>query len=161
MSLTIRAAKPEDAGAVLTFIKALAEYERLAEAVQADEARLHATLFAADPRVFCDLAELDGKPVGFALWFYNYSTFLGRHGIWLEDLFVFPEHRGSGVGKALLAELAARCMREELGRLEWAVLNWNEPSINFYRGLGAVPLDAWTSYRLTGEPLTRLAATSG
>jgi GNAT superfamily N-acetyltransferase len=107
--------------------------------------------------VFCDIAEAGGAIVGFALWFYNYSTFVGRHGIWLEDLFVVPERRGGGVGKALLAALARRCTEESLGRLEWAVLDWNEPSIGFYRSLGAVALDDWRTFRLDGAALSRLA----
>jgi GNAT superfamily N-acetyltransferase len=156
LSLIVREAKPGDAATILHFIKGLAQYERMLPRVEADEARIRETLFSERPRAFCDLAEWEGKAVGFALWFYNYSTFLGRHGIWLEDLFVAPEWRGKGIGKALLARLARRCSDEGLGRLEWSVLDWNEPSIQFYRSLGAKPLDDWTSYSLTGDALKRL-----
>jgi GNAT superfamily N-acetyltransferase len=157
LSLVIREARPEDAGVVFGFIRALAEYEKLLHEVKANEAQIRATLFADNARIFCDIAEWNGVPAGFALWFYNYSTFLGRHGIWLEDLFVTPERRGQGIGKALLGALARRCTDEGLGRLEWAVLDWNELSIRFYRGLGAVPLDDWKSYCLTGEALHGLS----
>jgi GNAT superfamily N-acetyltransferase len=153
----IRPAQEDDAAAILALIRALAAYERLADRLEIDEARLRAALFGAKPRVFCDIAEAGGAIVGFALWFYNYSTFVGRHGIWLEDLFVVPERRGGGVGKALLAALARRCTEESLGRLEWAVLDWNEPSIGFYRSLGAVALDDWRTFRLDGAALSRLA----
>jgi GNAT superfamily N-acetyltransferase len=114
-------------------------------------------LFQPSPRVFCDIAEWDGVPIGFALWFYTYSTFEGRHGIWLEDLFVRPQARGLGAGKALLKRLAERCVEQGLARLEWAVLDWNAPSIAFYDSLGASALDDWTVRRLSGEALTRLA----
>ena len=110
------------------------------------------------PRVFCDIAEVEGRPVGFAVWFYSYSTFRGRHGIYLEDLFVETAARGLGAGKALLAGLARRCRDEGLPRLDWAVLDWNAPSIAFYDALGAETLDGWTTRRLTGAPLERLAA---
>jgi GNAT superfamily N-acetyltransferase len=125
--------------------------------VEASEADVGRDLFGPNPRVFCDIAERDGQPIGFALWFYNYSTFRGRHGIWLEDLFVVPEARGGGAGKALLRRLARRCVDQGLGRMEWAVLDWNAPSIAFYDSLGASALDDWTTRRLTGEALTRLA----
>jgi GNAT superfamily N-acetyltransferase len=142
----------------LAFIRALAEYERLADQVEADEEYIRATLFGPNPKVFCHLAEWAGEPAGFALWFYNYSTFLARHGIWLEDLFVHPELRGKGVGKALMKVLAQRCAAEGLGRFEWPVLDWNEPSIRFYRSLGAVRMEEWQTYRLSGPELARLAA---
>jgi len=142
---------------ILGFIRALAEYERLAHEAQASLADVERDLFGPAPRVFCDIAEAEGEAVGFALWFYNYSTFRGRHGIWLEDLFVVPESRGRGAGKALLKRLAERCAAEDLGRLEWAVLDWNAPSIAFYDSLGAAALDDWTTRRLTGEALRRLA----
>jgi len=158
MSLEIRQAGPADAGLILGFIRALADYEKLLSEVAASQADVARDLFGPAPRVFCDIAEADGEPVGFALWFYNYSTFRGRHGIWLEDLFVVPEARGKGAGKALLKRLARRCVDEGLGRLEWAVLDWNAPSIAFYDSLGAAALDDWTTRRLAGEALARLAA---
>ncbi|WP_297695609.1 GNAT family N-acetyltransferase [Phenylobacterium sp.] len=157
MSVSVRAARPADAAVILGFIRALAEYERLAHEAQASLADVERDLFGPAPRVFCDIAEAEGEAVGFALWFYNYSTFRGRHGIWLEDLFVLPESRGRGAGKALLKRLAERCAAEDLGRLEWAVLDWNAPSIAFYDSLGAAALDDWTTRRLTGEALRRLA----
>ncbi|MDE2488432.1 MAG: GNAT family N-acetyltransferase [Alphaproteobacteria bacterium] len=157
MSIHVREATPEDLGLIYRFIRDLAEYEKLLHEVEASEADVRRDLFGPAPRVFCDIAEADGEPVGFALWFYNYSTFRGRHGIWLEDLFVTPEKRGIGAGKALLRRLAKRCVDEDLGRLEWAVLDWNAPSIAFYDSLGAAALDDWTTRRLTGEALTRLA----
>jgi len=157
MSLTIRTAQPGEAGLVLEFIRKLADYEeRLAEVV-AREAEIEEALFGANPRTFCDIAEWNGEKVGFAIWFYNFSTFWGRNGIYLEDLFVEPEHRGKGIGKALLRHLARKCRDEGLPRLQWWVINWNAPSIAFYKSLGAVPMDEWTVYRLTGEPLKRLA----
>jgi len=157
--LTIRRARPGEAGLVLRFIRELAAYERLAHEVSASEAELDEALFCENPRVFCDIAFLDGEPVGFALYFYNFSTFLGRHGIWLEDLYVREALRGRGIGKALLAGLARRCVAEGLGRLEWWVLDWNAPAIAAYRAIGAQPMDEWTVQRVTGEALERLAQT--
>jgi GNAT superfamily N-acetyltransferase len=125
-----------------------------AEATLAD---LERDLFGPAPRVFCDIAEIDGAPVGFALWFYSYSTFRGRHGIWLEDLFVRPEQRGAGAGLALLKALARRCADQDLARLEWSVLDWNAPAIGFYDSLGALTMDEWTTRRLTGAALEALA----
>ena len=156
MNLAIREARPADAAAILEFIKALAAYEKLADAVEADEGVVRESLFGPAPKVFCTIAEWDGGPAGFALWFYTFSTFLGRHGIWLEDLFVRPELRGRGIGKALLKALAERCVTEGLGRLEWAVLDWNEPSIRFYRSLGATHMSEWRIFRLAGPELGRL-----
>jgi GNAT superfamily N-acetyltransferase len=161
MGLVIRDAVREDAPLILHFIKALAEYEKLAHEAVASEADIVRELFGAAPKVFCQIAEVDGKGAGFALWYYTFSTFQGRHGIWLEDLFVDPAFRGHGVGKRLLVDLAQRCVREGLGRYEWAVLDWNQPAIDFYRGLGAVPMDEWTVYRLSGEPLAAAGATAG
>ena len=158
MTLTIRPARPEDVGLILSFVRELAEYEKLLHEVQASEADIAAMLFVDHPRGFCDIAELEGVPVGFALWFYNLSTFTGRHGIYLEDLYVRPAARGAGAGKALLAGLARRCVDEGLTRLDWAVLNWNAPSIAFYDSLGAGRQDEWTVRRLTGEALAKLAA---
>jgi len=155
--VSIRSATPADAALIHQFILDLADYEKLLDTVQATEADTKAALFGQQPRAFADIAELDGQPVGFALWFYNYSTFVGRHGIYLEDLFVRPSARGSGAGKALLANLARRCVDEGLGRLEWTVLDWNAPSIAFYDSLGAAAMDEWIIRRLTGEGIRKLA----
>ena len=155
----IRPATPDDAALIHAFICELAEYEKLSHDVTAGEADIARALFCENPRVFCDIAEWHGEAAGFALWFYNFSTFRGAHGIYLEDLFVRPQFRGHGLGKALLTDLAARAVREGCARVEWAVLDWNAPSIAFYRSLGAVPMDEWTVFRLTGEALAKLAAT--
>ncbi len=157
MSYAIRSARPGDEAVILAFIRELAEYEKLLDSVVATEESVRDALFGADRRVFCDIAEADGKPAGFALWFYNYSTFLARHGIYLEDLFVRPQFRGRGVGKALLTGLAARAVMEDCGRLEWSVLDWNAPSIAFYQSLGARAAEGWQVYRLQGEALRKLA----
>lgn len=156
--VTVRPARAGEAGLIFGFVRALADYERLAHEVDADEAAFERALFGPAPRVFCDIAEKDSAPVGFALWFYNFSTFRGRHGIYLEDLFVRPEHRGAGAGKALLQGLARRCVEEGLARLEWSVLDWNEPAIEFYRSIGAGGMDGWTVNRVTGAALERLAS---
>ncbi|MBN8956119.1 MAG: GNAT family N-acetyltransferase [Rhizobiales bacterium] len=158
MSLNIRSAQPGEAPLVFGFVRELADYEKLTHEVDATEAMIDAALFGSSPRVFCDLAEWNGAPVGFALWFLNYSSFRGRHGIYLEDIFVRPVHRGKGIGKALLKHLAARCVAEGWARLEWSVLDWNTPSIDFYKSQGAELLDGWTTCRVTGAALTRLAA---
>lgn len=160
MTLTIRKAEERDASLVFDFIRELAEYERLAHEVDATEADVAKALFSAQPRVFADIAEWEGRPAGFALWFYNFSTFRGRHGIYLEDLYVRPEFRSKGIGKALLQHLARRCMAEGLPRLEWWVLDWNEPALRFYRSIGAIPMDEWTVQRVTGEALKNLAEAS-
>lgn len=157
MGTTIREARASDVALVLALIKELAEYEWLAHEVDATEYDIAAALFAPQPRVFCDVAEWNGEPAGFALWFYNFSTFRGRHGIYLEDLFVRPTFRGKGIGRALLKRLARRCIDENLPRLEWWVLDWNEPSLQFYRSLGAEPMSDWTVQRVTGEALRLLA----
>ena len=157
-ALTIRSATPADAGLIVRFIAALAEYEKLSHEAKASEADIRRDLFAADPKVFCEIAEWDGEPVGLTLWFYTYSTFQGRHGIWLEDLFVDPSMRGKGIGKALLVNLARRCVAEGLGRFEWWVLDWNEPSIAFYKSQGGTLQDEWTKVRVDGEALRRLGA---
>ena len=157
MSLDIRHARPGDEAQVFAFIRKLAEYENLTHEVVATEADIGAALFAEEPRCHCDLAFWNGNPAGFALWFYNFSTFRGRAGIYLEDLFVEPALRGHGIGKALLKHLARRCMDEGLPRLQWWVLDWNAPSIAFYKSLGAVPQDEWTVFRVSGEALERLA----
>jgi GNAT superfamily N-acetyltransferase len=158
MTVTVRPAAPADAPLIHSFIVALAEYEKLSHEVEATEADIANALFGDHPRLFCDIAEADGVPVGFAVWFYSYSTFTGRHGIYLEDLFVVPEARGLGAGKALLKRLAERCRDEGLTRLEWAVLDWNAPSIAFYDSLGASAKTDWITRRLAGEALQRLAA---
>ena len=142
---------------VHALIRELADYERLLHEARATEADVAQVLFCDRPRAFCDIVEADGVAVGFALWFYNVSTFEGRHGIYLEDLFVRPEARGLGAGKALLRRLAERCVAQGLARLEWSVLNWNEPAIGFYDRLGAGAQTEWTVRRLTGDALARLA----
>ncbi|MFN4143835.1 N-acetyltransferase family protein [Aestuariivirga sp.] len=157
MSLEIRAARPGEEGLVLGFIRKLAQYEKLLHEVTASEADIHAGLFAPEPRCRCELAFWNGEPGGFALWFYNFSTFAGKAGIYLEDLFVEPHLRGRGIGKALLKTLARRCVAEGLPRLQWWVLDWNEPSIAAYRSMGAKPMDEWTVYRVSGAELEALA----
>lgn len=159
-AVRVRPATPGDAGAIHGFILALAAYEKLSHEVDATEADLAAALFGDRPRAFCDIAEIDGEAVGFALWFYNYSTFRGRHGIYLEDLFVAPQARGRGAGKALLRGLARRCRDEALTRLEWSVLDWNAPAIAFYDSLGAGAQSEWIVRRLTGPALAALARPS-
>jgi GNAT superfamily N-acetyltransferase len=154
----IRPAKAADTPVIARLIRALAEYERLADKVVFDEAQLRQHLFGPRPYAEVLLAEDGAAVVGFALFFHNYSTFLGKPGIYLEDLFVEPEYRGRGHGKALLAALAKLAIERDCGRVEWAVLDWNEPSIRFYRSLGAAPNDGWIVYRLTGAALHSLAA---
>ncbi len=155
--LRIRRAEARDAGLVLELVRALAEYEKVPDAVEATEADLLRDGFSGAPRFFVELAEWRGEPVGVALWFHSYSTWVGRPGIWLEDLFVRPAHRGQGIGKALLVHVARIAAEEGCGRFEWSVLDWNAPSIAFYRALGAKPLDDWTTMRVAGEALSRLA----
>lgn len=157
-SPTIRAAVASDTPQILAFIRELAAYEKLAAEVVATEKGLSATLFGPQPAAEVLIADVDGAPAGFALFFHNYSTFLGQAGIFLEDLFVRPEFRGVGVGRALLAHLAALARDRGCGRLEWSVLDWNTDAIGFYRRIGATAMDDWTTYRLTGESLARLAA---
>lgn len=160
-ALTIRPAHRSDVGLILALIRELADYERLAHEVDADEAAIAAALFGPHPRVFADIATWEGEPAGFALWFYSFSTFRGRHGIYLEDLFVRPAARGCGIGRALLRMLARRCAAEGLARLEWSVLDWNEPALAFYRSVGAEAMDGWTVRRLTGPALSRFAVADG
>jgi GNAT superfamily N-acetyltransferase len=155
--IDIRPAAPADAALIHQFILDLADYEKLRHEVRASEADTAAALFGPHPRVFCDIAEADGEPVGFALWFYNFSTFDGRHGVYLEDLFVRPSARGGGAGLALMRRLARRCRDEGLTRLEWAVLDWNAPSIAFYDRLGATAKSDWITRRLSGDALAALA----
>lgn len=161
MSVTIRSAAADDAPLVLRFIRGLAEYERLPHECVATEADLRETLFGPRPQAEVLIAEADGEPAGFALFFHNYSTFLARRGLYLEDLFVLPEARGRGVGRALLARLAHIARERGCGRFEWSVLDWNESAIGFYRSLGAEPMSEWTVYRVTGAALERLAGEDG
>jgi GNAT superfamily N-acetyltransferase len=153
----IRPARPQDVPAICQFIRELADYEKSLGQVTATEGDLHRSLFADQPAVFAHVAEQDGTVVGYALWFLNYSTWLGQHGIYLEDLYVTPAVRGSGLGRALLAELARICVQRGYARLEWTVLDWNEPARGFYRSLGAVAMDEWTVHRLAGPALGALA----
>ena len=158
MELTFRFAEERDTPLILDFIKWLADYEQLLDQVVADEATLTDQLFRKKNAEVLFALE-DGKEVGFALFFHNFSTFLGRSGLYLEDLFVLPEHRGNGYGKAILQMLAAIALERGCGRMEWWCLDWNKPSIDFYRSLGAEPMSDWTVYRLTGETLNSLAET--
>jgi GNAT superfamily N-acetyltransferase len=153
----IRPATPADVPAIAQLIRDLAEYEKLAHEVRLDETQLREHLFGARRFVEALVAEEQGEVIGFALFFHNYSTFLGKPGLYLEDLFVKPARRGGGHGKALLRELARIAVERGCGRLEWSVLNWNEPAIRFYEALGAAPMKEWTVYRLTGEALSRAA----
>jgi len=157
---TIRAANATDVSRILTFIRALAIYEREPDAVQATEADLLRDGFGEQPLFRCLIAETEGRPAGFALYFFTYSTWRGRPGIYLEDLFVDPEFRGLGLGKALLARVAAIAVEFKCERLEWSVLDWNQPSIDFYQSLGAVFLDEWRKMRLTDDALDALAVTA-
>ncbi len=161
MTINIRSAVPADLDVIHGFILALAEYERLSHEVRADKQVLGRHLFGERPMAEVLIAELDGKPVGFALFFHNFSTFEGRPGIYLEDLFVDPAARGAGIGKALLVKLAQLAVERDCARLEWWVLDWNEPAIAFYRSLGARPMDEWTVNRVDGEALKALAAHHG
>jgi GNAT superfamily N-acetyltransferase len=159
MSLVIRQAVPGDEQLVFGYIRKLADYEKLLHEVEATVEDIREGLFGANPRAFCDLAYWNNEPAGFALWFYNYSTFRGRAGIYLEDLFVDKAMRGKGIGKSLLQHLAKRCVAEGLPRLQWWVLDWNVPSIDFYKSLGAEPQNEWTVYRVSGDALNKLAIT--
>lgn len=159
-ALRLRSARPDDADLIHQLIIELAEFERLRDDVIATADDVAAALFGTTPRAFCDIAECNGEPVGFALWFYNYSTFRGRHGIYLEDLFVRPQARGNGIGKALITRLARRCADEGLHRLQWSVLDWNTPAIAFYESLGAQLDREWVGCRLHGEALAKLGASA-
>ncbi len=154
----VRPAAVGDVGALLGLIRDLATYEREPDAVEAEEGLLAAALFAGAPSVFAHVAEDRGELVGMAIWFVNFSTWTGRSGIYLEDLFVRPAHRGRGIGRALLAELATIAADRGYARIDWSVLDWNHSAIRFYRSLGAVPMDDWTGYRLSGEALTALGS---
>jgi GNAT superfamily N-acetyltransferase len=154
----IRSAAPGDIQVILNLIRELAIYEKEEDQAKATADQIHEALFSEKPTAYCELIELDtGESVGFAFWFKNYSTWTGTPGIYLEDLFVKPEFRGAGYGKALLIHLAKKCVENGWSRFQWWVLDWNEPSIAFYRSLGAVPMDEWTVFRVSGEALVRLA----
>ena len=155
--LTITPATPEDIPIILDLIRGLAEYEREAESATATPEQLHAALFGGRPAAECIIARLDDSAVGFALWFQSFSTWTGLPGMWLEDLFVLPQFRRRGVGRALLAYLARLCVERGYGRFEWSVLDWNTPALDFYQSLGAVAMEEWTIHRLSGEALRRLA----
>jgi GNAT superfamily N-acetyltransferase len=157
MTLSIRSAVPDDLTLIAQFIRDLAEYERLAHEVRFDEVVLGERLFGPRPYAEVLIGEIDGEPQGFALFFHNFSTFEGRPGIYLEDLFVRPEARGSGLGKTLLQRLATLAVERDCARLEWAVLDWNDPAIDFYKNLGARPMDEWTIFRVDGAALGALA----
>jgi GNAT superfamily N-acetyltransferase len=156
-SVVLRLATPEDVPTILGFVRALAVYEHLEDEVLATAADFQESLFGTPARAEALLAEIDGKPVGFAVWFYNFSTFRGRHGLFLEDIFVDPAHRGAGIGRAIFRFLAQRAIAQGCARMDWDVLNWNGTAIRFYRSLGAHPLDGWTRQRLTGRALEALA----
>jgi diamine N-acetyltransferase len=158
MSAAIHRARRDELPLVLSLVRELAAYEKLSHEVAATEAMIEAALFCDSPRLFCDIAEWNGEPAGFAVWFVNFSTFAGRFGIYLEDLFVRPQHRRNGIGKALLAHLARECVENGWAQLQWAVLDWNTPSIEFYKTLGGVLMDEWTLCRITGPALDALAA---
>jgi len=156
--IAIRPAVPADARIILDYIMELAVYEKAPEQVVATLADVERTLFSVEAKAYALVCELDGKPVGYAVYFHNYSTWLGRNGIYLEDVYVTPAARGCGCGKALLQHIAQIAVRENCGRFEWSVLDWNTPAIEFYEALGAKPQSEWTIYRLTGESLRKLAA---
>ncbi len=158
MTIRLRVATRDDIALIAHFIRALADYEKLLDEVLLDEGVLAEKLFGPRPYAEVLIGEINGQPEGFALFFHNFSTFEGRPGIYLEDLFVTPEARGSGLGTALLAELARLAVERDCARLEWSVLDWNQPSIGFYKALGARPMDEWTVFRLDGAALTNLAA---
>ena len=154
----LRHACEQDVDLIMTFITDLAIYEKEPDAVTATPNHIRETLFCDNPQVFCLIAEVEGNAIGFAVYFFSYSTWLGQHGIYLEDLFITPEHRGVGAGKLLLKELAKIAVEHNCGRVEWSVLDWNEPSIKFYESLGAQAKTGWTVYRLDGEDLEKFAS---
>ncbi len=156
-NLTVRNAEEKDIPLILNFIKEIAEYEKLSDAVTADEITLKNSLFGENPAAKVLLAYLDEFPVAFAVYFFNFSTFVGKPGLYLEDVFVKPEFRGKGIGKQILIQLAKIAKENDCGRFEWAVLDWNEPAINFYKSLGAIQMDEWTVFRLSGKALDELA----
>jgi GNAT superfamily N-acetyltransferase len=154
----VRPATPDDVPVILAMIRELAEFERSLHEVRATEDLLRENLFAEQPAVFCHIAEVDGEPLGFALWFVNFSTWMGKHGIYLDDLYVRPQARGHGLGTALLRELARICVERGYDRLDWWVLDWNQKAIDFYRSIEAVAMDEWTVQRLSGDALRAMAA---
>jgi len=156
--LQLRPANAEDVGEILALIRELADYEKLLHEVDATEADVARDLFGSAPRAHCDIAMWNGEVAGMAFWFYNYSTFLGRASIYLEDLFVRPAFRGNGIGKSLIAHLAQRCVDENLSRLQWSVLDWNAPSIAFYESLGADVMREWLACRMSRKAINALAA---
>jgi GNAT superfamily N-acetyltransferase len=157
LSLSIRPAVPHDAALVFSFVAELAAFEHLSHELEATEAMLAEAMFSAHPRVFGEIAEYGGESAGFSLWFYTFSSFRGRHGIWVEDLYVRKNFRGKGIGGALLANIARRCVEEKLGRLEWSVLDWNENAIRFYEAAGARVMEEWRICRLVGKALSAFA----
>src|SRR5579859_3702121 len=157
-TVRIRDATPADAALILSLIRELADYEKMIDQVTATETDIRTALFGPRPSAECVIAELDGEPAGFALFFHNFSTFLGKPGIYLEDLYVKPALRGKGIGKRLLAHLAALTLSRGCGRFEWSVLDWNAPAIRFYQSLGAQMMDAWKINRMTGDPIKGLPA---
>jgi GNAT superfamily N-acetyltransferase len=156
--MNIRPAKISDIDEILALIYELALYEKAPEEAKATRSQIMESFFSDTPKVFCEIVEVGGEIAGLAIWFLNYSTWQGKHGIYLEDLFVRPQFRGRGIGKALLKHLAQICVNRGYGRFQWWVLDWNEPSIEFYKALGAIAMDEWTVYRVTGDALTELAA---
>lgn len=159
-TIRVRPAVAADTALVFALIVELATYENLADTVVSTPEMIAEALFGDTPRLFCDIVENRGEAAGMALWFYNFSTFEGRHGIYLEDLYVRPDHRGAGLGKGLLQGLARRCLDEDLARLQWSVLDWNAPAIDFYKAHGAEMLDEWTGCRVSGDALVRLAGSA-
>jgi GNAT superfamily N-acetyltransferase len=155
--LTIRNAKENDAALILQYVQELAEYEKAADQVKATEETIRSSIFGAESTTKALICERDGQPIGFAVYFFNYSTWLAKHGLFLEDLYITPSARGKGAGKAVLKHLAQIAVDRGCGRFEWNVLDWNEPAIKFYQSLGAKPQDEWIGYRLTGQALTDLA----
>jgi GNAT superfamily N-acetyltransferase len=156
--MNIRPAKTTDIDEILALIYELALYEKAPEEAKATKSQIMESFFSDNPKVFCEIVEVDGEIAGFAIWFLNYSTWQGKHGIYLEDLFIRPQFRGRGFGKSVLKHLAQICVDRGYGRFQWWVLDWNTPSIEFYKALGAVAMDEWTVYRVSGDALTELAA---
>ena len=155
--ITYRQAEKGDSALILQFVKELAEYEKEPDAVVATVDDIKRTMFDETPRAFGTIAELDGEPVGFCLCFYTYSTWQGKAGLYIEDLYVQEQHRGKGIGKGFFKHLAQKAVEEDYGRIQWSVLDWNQPSIDFYEGLGAKPLSEWISYRLEGDIIQQIA----
>ena len=156
--MSIRPATIDDTDEILAMIYELALYEKAPDEAKATREQIIESFFSADPRVFCEIVEIDGVVAGFAIWFLNYSTWQGKHGIYLEDLFIRPQYRGTGYGKRLLQHLAQICEEKGYGRFQWWVLDWNQPAIDFYKSLGAIAMDEWTVYRVSEKALTQLAS---